>query len=91
MVDISSDRLSVKNVLSNSTNNQNIFYIYTGGRRLDEANMALINPLVTSAWSKLALVRNFYKRIVIKFFWNIVNIVGYVTMIRESRSDSYGL
>ena len=53
--------------------------------------MALINPLVTSAWSKLALVRNFYKRIVIKFFWNIVNIVGYVTMIRESRSDSYGL
>ena len=33
----------------------------------------------------------YVKRIVIKFFWTIVEIVGYVIMVRGPRLDSYGL
>ena len=43
--------------------------------------MALINPFVKSAWNKLVLICIYVKKIVIKFF---VNMVGYVIMVRVS-------
>ena len=46
--------------------------------------MALINFCKKSAWDKLVLASILYKKIVIKFFCTIVNIVGYVLMVRGS-------
>ena len=46
--------------------------------------MALINIFVKSAWDKLVLACILYKRIVIKFFGTIANIVEYVIMVRGS-------
>ena len=43
--------------------------------------MALINLFVKSAWDKLVLACILYKRIVIKLFWTIADIVGYVIMV----------
>ena len=46
--------------------------------------MALMNFFVKSARDKLVIVCILFKRIVIKFFWTIANIVGYVIMVRGS-------
>ena len=46
--------------------------------------MALINFCKKSEWDKLVLAIILYKRIVIKLFWTIGNIVGYVIMVRGS-------
>ena len=44
--------------------------------------MALINLFVKSARDKLVIDVFLYKRIVIKFFWTIANIGGYVIMVK---------
>ena len=47
-------------------------------------HVALINFCKKGYWDKLVLASILYKRIVIKFFWTIVNIAGYVIMVRGS-------
>ena len=44
--------------------------------------VALINLFVKSAWDKPVLACILYKRIVIKLFWTIADIVGYLIMVR---------
>ena len=46
--------------------------------------MALINPFCKMFLEQTSSRMYLCKRIVIKLFWTIVNIVGYVIMVTES-------
>ena len=57
------------------------YKVDTGERRSDEA---VIVKKATYNLDKTFVKSILYKRIVIKFFWTIANIVGYVIMVRGS-------
>ena len=53
------------------------------GRECEEGrHVALINLFLKGARDKLVIDVFLYKRIVIKFFWTIANIDGYVIMVK---------